>query len=130
MLKLQIKKNGKVVKSIPLDRKPTKEVIVQALNYDPNEKIQEAVTTLNKKNVTDALGYEPPTTDKVNELISALVNSAPETLDTLKELADALGNDANFAMTITNSLAGKLDKNADGSINVNAIKLSSGVELI
>lgn len=122
MFKLQIKKNGKVIKSIPLDRKPTKEIIVQALKYDPNEKIHEAVTTLSKKNVTDALGYEPPTTDRVNELISALVNSAPETLDTLKELADALGNDADFATTVTNALNGKLDKTATA---VNASKVNN-----
>ena len=122
MFKLQIKKNGKVIKSIPLDRKPTKEIIVQALKYDPNEKIQKAVTTLSKKNITDALGYEPPTTNRVNELISALVNSAPETLDTLKELADALGNDADFATTVTNALSGKLDKTATA---VNASKVNN-----
>lgn len=129
MFKLQIKKDGQIIKSVPLDKAPTKEVIVHALNYDPNEKIQEAVTNLNKKNITDALGYEPPTANKVNESISSLVNSAPEALDTLGELSTALGNDPNFSTTITNMIANKLNKTdtAKNSEKVNNLTIETAV---
>lgn len=47
--------------------------------------------------------------DKIDEKVSALVNSAPETLDTLNELASALGNDPNFATTVSNQIGNKAD---------------------
>jgi phage-related tail fiber protein len=51
------------------------------------------------------------TTEFVQAVVSALVNSAPGTLDTLNELATALGDDPNFATTITSALAGKIGVN-------------------
>lgn len=51
------------------------------------------------------------TTEFVQAVVAALVNSAPGALDTLNELATALGNDPNFASSITSALANKIGVN-------------------
>jgi len=87
------------------------------------------VISVNKANVTTALGYEPPTLSRVEELVAGLVDSAPETLNTLKEVADALGNDPNFATTITGLLANKLGKTetAVNAEKVNGLTVETAV---
>lgn len=77
------------------------------ISSDANGKIT-VNTSINKSNVTSALGYTPNTPTEVDNKIAAVVNSAPETLNTLKELATALGNDANFSTTVTNLIGTKV----------------------
>lgn len=52
------------------------------------------------------------TNTKINDAVSALVDSSPEALDTLKELAAALGNDSNFSKTIMDAIAAKASKDS------------------
>lgn len=56
------------------------------------------------------------TTQFVQALIAALVNSSPAALDTLNELAAALGDDPNFAATMTTALANRLRFDAAQSL--------------
>lgn len=65
-------------------------------------------SSINKTNVTTALGYTPDTPAQVDAKIAALVDSAPSTLNTLNELAAALGDDPNFATTIAASIGSKI----------------------
>lgn len=64
------------------------------------------------------------TTQFVQLLLAALVDSSPEALNTLSELAAALGNDPNFATTVLNALAGKMEIGTGGiglTVNPTAI---------
>ncbi|MEE1889504.1 phage tail protein [Pseudomonas sp. 137P] len=50
------------------------------------------------------------TTEFVQLVVAALIDSAPAALNTLKKLAAALGNDPNFAATMSTALASKANK--------------------
>lgn len=108
MFKLQIKKNGEVIKKIPFGTTPTKEIIQEVLQYDPEKKAEE----------------------KAKEAVSGLVNFAPETLDTLKEIATAINNDPNFYNTIKALIDNKMDKiEASDNLKVGTLELASGITL-
>lgn len=69
-------------------------------------------TTLSGYNITDA-DTSAQVTTKINNAVSALVDSSPAVLDTLNELAAALGDDPNFATTVATNIATKVTKNED-----------------
>jgi hypothetical protein len=56
------------------------------------------------------------TTQFVQALVAALVDSSPSALDTLNELAAALGDDPNFATTVTTALGNRLRIDAAQSL--------------
>ena len=69
-------------------------------------------TTLDGYGIADA-DTSAQVTTKINNAVSALVDSSPAVLDTLNELADALGDDPNFATTVATNIATKVTKNED-----------------
>lgn len=90
------------------------------ISSDTNGKIT-INTSINKTNVTTALGYTPDTPAQVDAKVAALVDSAPSTLNTLNELAAALGDDANFATTVATNIGTKLSTNSSGYIKALSI---------
>ena len=69
-------------------------------------------TTLAGYGITDA-DTSAQVTTKINNAVTALVDSSPATLDTLNELAAALGDDPNFAATTSTALGNRVIKNAN-----------------
>lgn len=76
--------------------------------------------------LTNDSGYQTLTQvqTRVDNAITALVDSAPGTLNTLNELAAALGDDPNFATSVTNMIAGKANLSGGtftGNVTVNGL---------
>ena len=76
--------------------------------------------------LTNDSGYQTLTQvqTRVDNAITALVDSAPGTLNTLNELAAALGDDPNFATSVTNMIAGKANLSGStftGNVTVNGL---------
>lgn len=90
---------------------------------------EESSAPVNKDKISEALGYEPVSEEKVEDIVKNCIGSAPDTLDTLNELANALNNDPNFSTTITNLIGEKLGKNetAANAKKVNGLTVETAV---
>lgn len=77
-----------------------------------SETIRSEIT---KENITNALGYTPPTTDDAltsakeytNGKIADLINGSPETLDTLGEIAQAINDNKTVVETLNTAIGTK-----------------------